>query len=71
MGLQNQSDRFAGVLYGGADMAGIFMTGKMEPTSYKLGWAKLYENNNLKTDDVTLYVAEVQFAPDEGSEARG
>jgi hypothetical protein len=35
----------------------------MEPASYKLGWAKLYENNNLKTDDVTLYVAEVQFAP--------
>ena len=63
MGLQNQSDRFAGLLYGGADMAGIFATGKMEPVSYKLGWAKLYENNNLKTDDTTLYVAEAQFAP--------
>jgi len=63
VGLQNQSDRFAGLLYGGSDMAGIFTTGKMEPVSYKLGWAKLYENNNLKTDDVTLYVAEAQFAP--------
>ena len=31
--------------------------------TYKLGWAKLYENDNLKTDDLTLYVAEVNFLP--------
>jgi hypothetical protein len=63
VGLQNQTDRFAGVLYGAADMAGIFMTGKMEPASFKIGWAKFYENSFSKTDDLTLYVAEVQFAP--------
>ena len=44
MGLQNQSDDYAGVLYGGADLAGVFMTGQYEPVKYKLGFAKLYEN---------------------------
>ena len=63
VGLQNQSDAYAGVLYGAADMAGIFMTGKVEPASYKLGWAKLYENDTKKTDDMTLYVAEVNLVP--------
>jgi hypothetical protein len=63
VGLQSQTDAYAGLLYGGSDQAGIFMTGKMEPVSYKLGWAKLYENNNYKTDDLTLYVAEATFAP--------
>ena len=67
VGLQGQTDAYAGLLYGGADMAGIFMTGKYEPVSYKLGWAKLYENNTAKTDDVTLYTAEVNFAPTKDS----
>ena len=63
VGLQNRTDAYAGLLYGGSDQAGIFMTGKMEPVSYTLGWAKLYENNNYKTDDLTLYIAEATFAP--------
>jgi hypothetical protein len=63
VGLQNQSDPYAGVFYGGADMAGVFMTGKFEPVKFKLGWAKLYENQLQKTDDATLYVAEVNFLP--------
>jgi len=63
VGLQNQSDAYAGVLYGGADFAGIFATGKFEPVSWKLGWGKLYENNPSKTDDMALYVAEVNFVP--------
>jgi hypothetical protein len=63
VGLQTQSDAYAGLLWGGADMAGIFATGKFEPVSFKLGWAKLYENNPSKTDDMALYVAEVNFAP--------
>ena len=46
VGLQNQSDDYAGVLYGGADLAGVFMTGQFEPVKYKLGFAKLYENTN-------------------------
>ena len=29
VGLQNQTDAYAGLLYGGADMAGIFMTGEV------------------------------------------
>lgn len=63
VGLQNQSDAYAGVLYGGADFTGVFMTGKIEPVNYKFGWAKLYENDTKKSDDMTLYVAEVNLAP--------
>ena len=63
VGLQNQSDDYAGVIYGGADFAGIFMTGKYEPASWKLGWAKLYENDTKKWDDQTLYVVETKFVP--------
>jgi hypothetical protein len=63
VGLQNQSDDYAGFIYGGADMAGIFMTGKYEPVTWKLGWAKLYENQSQRSDDQTLYVAEVKFVP--------
>jgi hypothetical protein len=63
VGLQNQSDPYAGVLYGGADMAGIFTTGSFDPVNYKFGWAKLYENLPERSDDQTLYVAEVAFSP--------
>jgi hypothetical protein len=63
VGLQSQSDAYAGFIYGGADMAGIFTTGKYEPVTWKLGWAKLYENATQRTDDRTLYVAETKFAP--------
>jgi hypothetical protein len=67
VGLVSQTDGYAGLLYGGADMAGIFMTGKYEPVTYKLGWARLYENSSSKTDDMTLYVAEVNFVPTKDS----
>jgi hypothetical protein len=63
VGLQNQSDDYAGLIYGAADMAGIFMNGKFEPVKYKFGWAKLYENNSAKTDDQTLYYGSVNFVP--------
>jgi len=63
VGLQNQSDDYAGVIDGGADMAGIFMNGKYEPVGYKFGWAKLYENNVKNADDQTLYYASVNFVP--------
>ncbi len=63
VGMQNQSDSYAGLIYGAADFAGIFMNGKFEPVTYKLGWAKLYENNVQKADDLTLYVASVGFVP--------
>jgi hypothetical protein len=63
VGLQGQSDDYAGILYGGADFAGVFVTGKYEPVTWKLGWAKLYENVTQKSDDMTLYVAEAKFAP--------
>jgi hypothetical protein len=63
VGLQSQSDVYAGLIYGGADMAGIFSTGKYEPVTWKLGFAKLYENATQVTDDVTLYVAETKFVP--------
>ena len=63
VGLQNQSDDYAGLIYGGADMAGVFVTGKYEPVTYKLGFAKLYENLTQKSDDMTLYVASAKFTP--------
>ena len=63
VGLQNQSDAYAGLLFGAADMAGVFVNGKMEPVSYTLGWAKLYEFDSSKTDDLTFYLASAKFAP--------
>ena len=63
VGLQNQSDDYAGIIYGGADFAGIFMNGQFEPVKYKLGWAKLYENAVQKSDDMTLYYSHAAFAP--------
>jgi len=63
VGLQNGSDDYAGVLWGGADFAGITMNGQYEPVKYKLGWLKLYENQTNKSDDATLYTAAVKFVP--------
>jgi len=63
VGLQNQTDNFQGLLYGAADMGGIFATGKYEPISWKLGWAKLYENSTSSWDDFTLYMGAVNYAP--------
>jgi hypothetical protein len=61
VGLQNQTDTFQGLLYGGADMAGIFMTGKYEPVNWKLGLATLYENNPLFADDTYLVTFQLGF----------
>ena len=63
VGLQNSTDAYAGIMWGAADFAGVTTTGKLEPVNYKLGWYKLYENDTRKTDDMTLYIAETQFAP--------
>jgi hypothetical protein len=62
-GMQNQSDSFGGMIFGYADMAGFFLTGNLEPLSYKLGVAKFQENLTKIDDDVDLYVAELKFAP--------
>lgn len=62
-GLQNQTDSFGGMIFGYADMAGVFVTGKMDPVQYRFGFAKFQEGNTLRDDDVDLYVAEVKFAP--------
>lgn len=63
VGLQNQTDSYDGVIFGVADMAGIFVTGKMEPVSYKLGWAKWQEGSTTVDNDVDLYIAEAKFSP--------
>jgi len=63
VGLQNQTDAYQGLLFGAADMAGVFVNGKMEPVTYVLGWSKLYENAIAKADDLTLYIASAKFAP--------
>ena len=36
--------------------------------SYRLVWAKLYENNYQYSDDSTLYMAEVNFPPTKESQ---
>ena len=63
VGLQNQTDSYDGVIFGVADMAGIFVTGTMEPVSYRLGWAKWQEGSTTVDNDVDLYVAEAKFSP--------
>ena len=63
VGLQNQSDAYAGLLFGAADMAGVFVNAKMEPVALTLGWAKLYEFNSAKSDDLTLYLASAKLSP--------
>lgn len=62
-GLQTVSDSFGGMIFGAADMAGVWLTGKMAPVQYRFGWAKFQEGNALFDDDVDLYVAEVKFSP--------
>jgi hypothetical protein len=63
VGLQNQSDSYAGLLFGAADFAGVFVNGKYDPVAYTLGWAKLYENTSQKADDMTLFLASAKFSP--------
>jgi hypothetical protein len=63
VGLQNQTDAYAGVIYGGADFAGVFANAKFEPVALKLGWGKFFENNTGRADDVDLYIAEAKVAP--------
>lgn len=63
VGVQNQNDSYAGVFFGVADMAGVFTTFKYEPVSFRLGWAKFWENATGVADDIDLYVAEGKFAP--------
>ena len=61
-GLQNQTDSFGGMIFGFADMAGVFVTGT-GPVGFKLGAAKFAENGTRVDDDVDLYVAELKFTP--------
>jgi len=62
-GLQNQTDSFGGMIFGFADMAGVFVTGAGPAVSFKLGGAKWQERITIEDDDVDLYVAEVKFSP--------
>jgi hypothetical protein len=68
VGLQGIGDSYSGVFGATNDMAGITIKGKYEPVSYRLVWAKLYENDYNHTDDSTLYMAEVDFAPTKDSQ---
>ncbi len=63
VGMQNQSDSFGGMIFGVADMAGVFMTGKMEPVDYRLGWSRLEQGATVGDVGVDLYVAEVKLSP--------
>jgi hypothetical protein len=63
VGLQGQSDSYAGVFMNYADMGGVFMNAKLDPVTLRLGWAKWTEGELAKWDDRTLYLAEVKFTP--------
>jgi len=63
VGLQSQSGSYGGLFALGADMAGIFVKGKMDPVTYRLGWAKWFEQATAKADDATFYLAEAKFSP--------
>ncbi|MDX1814361.1 MAG: hypothetical protein R3239_00235 [Thermodesulfobacteriota bacterium] len=68
VGLQGIGDSYSGVFGATNDMAGITIKGKYEPVSYRVVWAKLYENAYHKADDSTLYMAEVDFNPTKESQ---
>ncbi|HQT97495.1 MAG TPA: hypothetical protein PK416_06415, partial [Thermodesulfobacteriota bacterium] len=63
VGVQNQSDSYAGVLFCYTDLAGVFANFKVEPVAVRLGWSKFWENAINKADDVDLYIAEAKFTP--------
>lgn len=71
VGLQGQSDSYAGVFMNYADMGGVFMNAKLDPVALRLGWAKWSEGGNNagnrsdleKANDYTFYLAEVKFTP--------
>ncbi len=63
VGLQNQSDSYAGLFFGVADMAGIFVNAKVEPVALRLGYSKWFENALDRPDDVTLWLAEAKLSP--------
>lgn len=63
VGLQNQTDAYAGVIFGGSDFTGVFANGKFGPAGLKLGWGKFFENNVARADDVDIYVAELKLSP--------
>jgi hypothetical protein len=63
VGIQPVSDSYAYVFMGVADMAGVFMNGRLDPVSYRLGWSKWSEGNLTLSDDRTFYLAEVKFTP--------
>lgn len=46
VGMQNITDAYRGIIFGAADMAGVFITGKFEPVDYRIGWAKLGAGSN-------------------------
>jgi len=67
VGIHTVRDSYSGVFGAANDAAGVTITGKFEPVSYKLVFAKLYENDTHHSDDGTLYQAEVNFAPTKDS----
>ncbi len=62
-GVQNVTDAYAGTIVGVADMAGVFGTYKIDPVSFRFGWAKWWENDRTQADDVDFYLLEGKFTP--------
>jgi hypothetical protein len=71
VGLQGVTDPYAGVFLYWGDMAGIFVSGKLDPVSYRLGWSKWFEQTTGKADDATFYLAEAKFSPSKDVQVGG
>jgi len=63
VGLQNVTDPYRGVFFGGADMGGVATTFKFEPVSFRLGGFTPWERNTNQADDTLLFLAEAKIAP--------
>jgi len=63
VGLQNVSDSYRGIFFGGADMAGVTSTFKFAPLSFRVGGFTPWERNTNQADDTQLFIAEAKIAP--------
>jgi hypothetical protein len=63
VGLQNVTDPYRGVFFGGADMGGVATTFKFGPVSFRLGGFTPWERNTNQADDTLLFIAEAKIAP--------
>lgn len=62
-GLVNLTDPYAGIIYGGADMAAVAAITDIGPVNLTLAWSKWAEGTVANADDADVYFAIAKFAP--------